>query len=167
MITGAQVRAARALIGMDQRSLAALAGLSLPTIQRMERSPNSVRVVVVSLERVLRAFAAAGVELITDGSPSLGSGRGVRFIEHLPVWVPNEKTSQVPLAARDQVQPGTDPDQPGAGNAPVGGSRVASCMVPSIGLGETLDVGPGLDLQPAPLATATSPLSGPMLGIGS
>lgn len=91
MITGAQVRAGRALIGLDQRALAALAGLSLPTIQRMEQSPDSVRVVVDSLERVLRAFAAVGVELIPDGGPSAGRGRGVRLVERLPAWVPDDR----------------------------------------------------------------------------
>lgn len=81
MIDGLQVRAARALLGIDQRQLAELAGLSLPTIQRMEASPGSVRVVVDSLEKVLQAFAMVGVELIADGSPSVGSGRGVRLID--------------------------------------------------------------------------------------
>ena len=81
MIGGCQVRAARALLGIDQRQLAKLAGLSLPTIQRMEASQGSVRVVVDSLEKVLQAFAVAGVELISDGSPSVGFGRGVRFID--------------------------------------------------------------------------------------
>jgi transcriptional regulator with XRE-family HTH domain len=42
MLTAAQVRAARALLGIDQRQLAELCGLSVPTIQRMEstRSPS-------------------------------------------------------------------------------------------------------------------------------
>ena len=167
MITGAQVRAARALVGMDQRSLAALAGLSLPTIQRMEKSPDSVRVVVDSLERVLRAFAAVGVELIPDGASSLGSGRGVRLIERLPAWVPEERTCRDPLDASHQDQARTDPDQLGGGHAPVGGSGVASCVDLSKGFGEALGVGHGPDLQPAPLATATSPLSGPMQPVGS
>ena len=79
------------MIGLDQRALAALAGLSLPTIQRMEKSPDSVRVVVDSLERVLRAFASVGVELIPDGAPSAGRGRGVRMVERLPVWVPEDR----------------------------------------------------------------------------
>ncbi len=43
MITAAQLRAARALVSMDQRTLADLAGLSLPTIQRMEASDGVVR----------------------------------------------------------------------------------------------------------------------------
>jgi transcriptional regulator with XRE-family HTH domain len=81
MIVGAQMRAARALLGLDQRDLARLAGLSLPTIQRMESSPGSVRAVVDSLERVMDAFTAGGVELIADGAPSTGSGFGVRLIQ--------------------------------------------------------------------------------------
>ena len=75
------MRAARALLGLDQRDLAKLSGLSLPTIQRMESSPGSVRAVVDSLERVLAAFTARGVELIVDGAPSAGLGYGVRLIE--------------------------------------------------------------------------------------
>ena len=81
MISGSQMRAARALLGLDQRDLAKLSGLSLPTIQRMESSPGSVRAVVASLERVLAAFTARGVELIADGAPSAGLGFGVRLIE--------------------------------------------------------------------------------------
>ena len=81
MITGSQMRAARALVGLDQRDLAKLSGLSLPTIQRMESSPGSVRAVVDSLERVLAAFTARGAEFIADGTPSAGLGVGVRLIE--------------------------------------------------------------------------------------
>jgi predicted transcriptional regulator len=80
MIAGAQMRAARALLDLDQRELAKLAGLSLPTIQRMESSPGSVRAVVDSLERVVEALAARGVELIADGAPSAGVGFGVRLV---------------------------------------------------------------------------------------
>src|SRR5207249_879202 len=36
MITASQMRASRALLGIDQRTLAEMSGLSLPTIQRME-----------------------------------------------------------------------------------------------------------------------------------
>ena len=43
MITAAQLRAARALASLDQRALAALAGLSVPTIQRMEASEGVIR----------------------------------------------------------------------------------------------------------------------------
>lgn len=79
MITGAQMRAARALLGIDQRQLAALAGLSLPTIQRMESSEGVVRGNVDSLMKLVDALAAGGIELIGEGSNSTGSGRGVRL----------------------------------------------------------------------------------------
>ena len=79
MITGTQMRAARALLGFDQRALARAAGLSLPTIQRMEASDGVVRGNVDSLMKLVDALAAHGVELIGDGAASSGGGRGVRL----------------------------------------------------------------------------------------
>ena len=79
MITGPQMRAARALLGIDQRHLAQLAGLSLPTIQRMEASDGVVRGNVDSLMKLVDALAAGGIELIGDGVTSSGGGRGVRL----------------------------------------------------------------------------------------
>ena len=81
MITGAQMRAARALLGIDQQTLAERAGVSVPTIQRMEASKGNVRGVVNTLTKVVQAFDAAGVELIGDNAPSQGKGRGVRLKE--------------------------------------------------------------------------------------
>lgn len=79
MITAAQMRAARAMLGIDQRQLAEQAGVSLPTIQRMEASEGNVRGVVDTLTKVVEAFDRAGIELIGDGAVSRGGGRGVRF----------------------------------------------------------------------------------------
>lgn len=79
MITSAQMRAARALLGIDQKTLAAKAGVSVPTIQRMEASDGNVRGVVASLVRVVEALEALGVELISEQAPSQGLGRGVRL----------------------------------------------------------------------------------------
>ena len=81
MITAPQMRAARALLGLDQRQLAELSGVSLPTTQRMEASEGNVRGVVDSLTKVVEAFDAAGVELIGENAMSAGAGRGVRFKE--------------------------------------------------------------------------------------
>jgi predicted transcriptional regulator len=79
MITARQMRAARALLGIDQRQLAELAGLSLPTIQRMEASDGQVRGVIDTLVKVVRTLEANGIELIGEGQPSSAAGRGVRL----------------------------------------------------------------------------------------
>jgi predicted transcriptional regulator len=81
LITSQQMRAARALLGIDQRRLAELAGLSVPTIQRMEASGGQVRGVVDTLVKVVTAFEACGIELIGEHAPSSGAGRGVRLRE--------------------------------------------------------------------------------------
>jgi DNA-binding transcriptional regulator YiaG len=79
IITAAQMRASRALLGIDQRTLADMAGLSLPTIQRMEASEGVIRGNVDSLMKVVTALATAGIELIGDGAVSQRGGRGVRL----------------------------------------------------------------------------------------
>ncbi len=79
MITAAQLRAARALLGIDQRRLAEEAGLSVPTIQRMEASDGVIRGNVDSLTKLIAALDALGIELIGEGAASLAGGRGIRF----------------------------------------------------------------------------------------
>ncbi len=98
MITAAQVRAARALLGIDQRQLADLSGLSVPTIQRMEASEDLIRSNVDSLMKLIAALEKSGVELINDGGVSQGGGRGVRL-----------KTS----AKNSEARPGKDSTPPG------------------------------------------------------
>jgi transcriptional regulator with XRE-family HTH domain len=78
------MRAARALLGIDQKTLAELAGVSLPTIQRMEASTGNVRGVVETLMKVVEAFDRAGVELIGEQARSESGGRGVRLREPGP-----------------------------------------------------------------------------------
>jgi len=79
MIPAAQLRAARALAGLDQRELAERAGLSVPTIQRMEASEGVIRGNVDSLTKLIAALDAAGIELIGENAPSTAGGRGVRL----------------------------------------------------------------------------------------
>lgn len=79
MITASQLRAARALLGIDQRSLAEAAGLSVATIQRMEAREGVVRGNVDSLMKLVAALDAAGLELLGEGKESPGGGRGVRL----------------------------------------------------------------------------------------
>jgi transcriptional regulator with XRE-family HTH domain len=79
MISSGQLRASRALLGIDQRTLAGLCGLSLPTIQRMEASEGVIRGNVDSLMKLVAALDAAGIELIAENALSNGGGRGVRL----------------------------------------------------------------------------------------
>jgi predicted transcriptional regulator len=87
MITAAQMRAARAMLGVDQRELAELSGVSLPTIQRMEASEGNVRGNIDSLTKVIEAFDNAGIELIGENVRSVGCGRGVRLKSLKPAVV--------------------------------------------------------------------------------
>nr|WP_241865562.1 helix-turn-helix transcriptional regulator [Paracoccus salsus] len=73
------MRAARALLGIDQKALADLSGLSVPTIQRMESGTGTVRGVVDSLTKVVAALESAGIELIGERMTSTAQGRGVRL----------------------------------------------------------------------------------------
>jgi transcriptional regulator with XRE-family HTH domain len=79
VITASQLRAARVLLGFDQRQLAELSGLSVPTIQRMEASEAMVRGNVDSLMKLIAALDLAGVEIIREGAVSKADGCGVRL----------------------------------------------------------------------------------------
>ena len=83
MITANQLRAARALLNIDQRQTAELADLSVPTIQRMEASDGVIRGNVDSLMKLISALDNAGIELISPGAQSSAGGRGVRLREHV------------------------------------------------------------------------------------
>ena len=107
MITAAQLRAARALLGIDQQTLAGMAGVSLPTIQRMEASQGNVRGVIETLIKVVEALNAAGIELLGDNARSEGGGRGVRLRE------PSAPALRVGATALSRPRRGTD------GGAPV------------------------------------------------
>lgn len=94
MMTSGQLRAARALLGIDQKTLAALADVSLPTIQRMEASDGVVRGTVETLTKVIEALNRAGVDLIGDSARSETGGRGVR-LKDPPPRTPEPPTTTV------------------------------------------------------------------------
>jgi len=79
MLSSLQLRAARALAGLDQRQLAEKSGLSVPTIQRMEASEGVIRGNVDSLMKIVAALDQAGVELIAENTISTSGGRGIRL----------------------------------------------------------------------------------------
>jgi transcriptional regulator with XRE-family HTH domain len=109
MITANQLRAARALLNIDQRQTAELAGLSVPTIQRMEASDGVIRANVDSLMKLVSALENAGIELINPQAPSATGGRGVRLREHVakpkPVRQPKASTSRALERARQTHGP--------------------------------------------------------------
>ena len=74
MITIEQLRAARGLLGWSQTELAMRAGLSLPTVKRLEGGFGP-RVSVEARAKLQEALEAAGVEFIDEN----GGGAGVRF----------------------------------------------------------------------------------------
>src|SRR6478609_1531772 len=83
MITSNQLKAARALLNIDQRQTAELADLSVPTIQRMEASDGVIRGNVDSLMKLVSALESAGIELINPDVLSVAGGRGVRLRDHI------------------------------------------------------------------------------------
>ncbi|MCC6983637.1 MAG: helix-turn-helix transcriptional regulator [Bauldia sp.] len=102
MISSQQLRAARALAGIDQRQLADLAGLSVPTIQRMEASGGLIRGNVDSLMKLIAALEAAGIELIAEGAVSGDGGRGVR-LKPAPRPAEPAASSQAPAPSGDET----------------------------------------------------------------
>jgi len=109
MITAPQLRAARALLGIDQPTLAQRAGVSLPTIQRMETSGGLIRGNVDSLTKVVQALEDMGVELLGEGSASAVGGRGVRLRER-EVRMAQMSAQQRPKVARITVLGAHAPD---------------------------------------------------------
>jgi transcriptional regulator with XRE-family HTH domain len=77
MITASQIRAARALVRWSARELGEKAGLSLPTIQRIEAAEGVPSTSAKSLDAIQRALEAAGVAFIAEN----GGGPGVRLRE--------------------------------------------------------------------------------------
>jgi len=69
-----QLRAARGLLGWSQSELAARAGLSLPTVKRLE-GEFGPRVSEEARAKLRRAIEAAGIDFISEN----GGGLGVRF----------------------------------------------------------------------------------------
>lgn len=75
MINAPQIRAARALIGWSQSTLAKSANVSLPTVKRMEGSIGPGRSSAENVDAIRKTLEAAGVEFLDQN----GGGPGVRL----------------------------------------------------------------------------------------
>ena len=73
-ITGAQLRAARALLGISAEELAKRATLGIATVRRAEQQDGPVSMTASNCRRLIETLYEAGVELI----PENGGGEGVR-----------------------------------------------------------------------------------------
>lgn len=72
LTTGNQLKAARALAGMDQASLAAAAGVSPNTISAMEkRGADTLTSGLDTIRSIMTALEAAGVEFLNHGQPGV------------------------------------------------------------------------------------------------
>jgi predicted transcriptional regulator len=76
VLTGALIRAARALLGISVKDLTAATGVAEATIRRAEATSGSLKMTVANQRRLVDAFDARGV-LFLDCAD--GGGAGVRF----------------------------------------------------------------------------------------
>jgi len=72
MITGVQIRMARAALGLSVQELSKMANINPNTVSRIENGHNALGSTLVILENNL---TKAGIEFITDN----GSGVGVKI----------------------------------------------------------------------------------------
>jgi transcriptional regulator with XRE-family HTH domain len=74
MISGAQLRAARALVGLSQAEVAAKSSVSIPTIKRAE-AEGALKVAADTREAIAAVLRKAGVIFVEEN----GDGPGVRL----------------------------------------------------------------------------------------
>lgn len=78
-ITGAQLAAARALVGVGQVELAKMAHISAPTLRRMESSDGPVTGIANNVTAVLIALQSLGIVFLPAGHYAGEGGPGVRL----------------------------------------------------------------------------------------
>ncbi|RRN64694.1 transcriptional regulator [Caulobacter sp. 602-1] len=78
MLTGAQIRAGRALVDWTGARLSEASGVSLQTIRRMEGEVGTGRSSQANIQAVRRALEDAGVVFL-DADDANGVGPGVRI----------------------------------------------------------------------------------------
>jgi hypothetical protein len=87
LLTAAQLKAARALVGMEQKALSQASGVSLPTIQRMEASNGTVRGVI---EKSNEGHVSTKARLVPGAAAGCACA-DARCEPALPRWVAQEQ----------------------------------------------------------------------------
>ena len=72
MLTGEQLKAARALVRMEQRAVASASGLSFETIRRLEMTRGPISANTKTEDALRRAFRGVGVTFIDENGEGLG-----------------------------------------------------------------------------------------------
>jgi transcriptional regulator with XRE-family HTH domain len=75
ILTSEVIRAARALLRWDQRTLAQASSISLPTIKRLESKPGALEAHTTTVAALTQALENAGIQFIDEN----GGGPGVRL----------------------------------------------------------------------------------------
>lgn len=94
-LTPEQVRAARALLKIDQGTLANWAGVSIETVKRYERSDGPQKAQETTVASIGGALEKKGIIFIKENEKSLSGGVGVRFAERFDVDEWNQKVDDV------------------------------------------------------------------------
>jgi transcriptional regulator with XRE-family HTH domain len=76
LITSEQIRAARALLRWEQRNLAEVSGVSLPSIKRLETSPGNLSAQPRTIDALRAALEAAGVQFTNGDEPGVKLRKG-------------------------------------------------------------------------------------------
>jgi transcriptional regulator with XRE-family HTH domain len=110
-LDGKQIAAARALLRLAQPDLAKAAGISVPTLRRMEASDGPVAGLRNNVLAVQRALEEAGVVFLDEGEVSATGGAGVRLKPPLKAFMmePDEDASLVPPPFRHDYTPTPEP----------------------------------------------------------
>jgi transcriptional regulator with XRE-family HTH domain len=78
-LTGNHLKAARALVGLDQERLSELSGVSINTVRNMEASGDQpIGGYASTRDKVQAALEALGIEFTNGGAP------GVRLVKRKP-----------------------------------------------------------------------------------
>lgn len=106
MLSGRQISAARALIGMSQATLARAANISLPTLKRMEASESEAAGMRNDVAAVRTTLETAGVAFLEAGGIASGPGVSLRKVGGAAIDIDESEVVQYPENLENDAPPG-------------------------------------------------------------